>query len=118
MTIASITRNQPDQANGGVLKIASTRPERVAAVLRRLPDRASMQVVEAKWSFEQLRDTEQRLESRLNADPTLRTAELAIDVRSNRVGVFQRAVSSSTAGTASAPTASICTTPAAAGITS
>ncbi|MBI3899977.1 MAG: hypothetical protein HY308_17035 [Gammaproteobacteria bacterium] len=82
-----------DQANGGVLKILSTRPERVAALLQGLPDHDSMQAVKARWSFKQLQETEQRLEKKINTNknPKIRVVELAIDVPNNIVGVFQRA---------------------------
>jgi hypothetical protein len=81
-----------DQVGGGVLKIAFTRPERVAAAVRKLPDRLHVQAVKARWSMRQLEDTAQRLDTKLNADrnPWIRDVEVAVDVPSNAVHVFQR----------------------------
>ncbi|MDG4801942.1 trypsin-like serine protease [Micromonospora sp. WMMD980] len=91
-------RNQPneyagmwlDQDNGGVLHIATTRPESANAVIASLRDKTNVRTDKVRWSMKDLRATEERIDKKLNPSFDRHTAEINVDVRSNAVMVYQR----------------------------
>lgn len=80
-----------DQAGGGLLDIATTRPDILTREISHLSYRKSIRAVQKKWSLADLRATQDRLNAKINVDPNAANhlAEVTINPEANTVDVYQ-----------------------------
>jgi streptogrisin C len=76
-----------DQAHGGVLTVATTRPEQATAAIGSVPDRAHVRVKPSRWSLAQLEATAKRVTDQARKEPG-RIAGAHVDVARDAVVVL------------------------------